>query len=92
MSDSSVKELVAERQSNYGHPKQNFDCIAGMMEVYWARRAEAAPDDPFTDIDIAAFNILQKLSRIAQTPNHLDSWRDIEGYARCAIQCLEETE
>jgi hypothetical protein len=31
--------------------------------------------------------IALKISRLQQTPDHLDSYIDIVGYARCAVLC-----
>ena len=35
-------------------------------------------------------DIVNKLSRIAVTPNHIDSWRDISGYAALIADVLEK--
>lgn len=36
--------------------------------------------------------ILNKLTRVVKTPNHLDSWKDIEGYARLVREYIETGE
>jgi hypothetical protein len=39
-----------------------------------------------TATDIAAMMVLMKVARLAETPNHADSWRDVAGYAACGAR------
>lgn len=48
-----------------------------MMQAYLQRKYGAAR---FDALDVCAFNVLQKLSRLANTPDHHDSQVDIAGY------------
>ena len=36
--------------------------------------------------------ILDKVARLTNNPEHLDSWIDIAGYARCAVMIMDERE
>ncbi len=76
-------DLVAERGGAYGHPRVNHATTADMFEVWRERRidAGAVSPDEYDAVDTVVFNILQKLSRLAQTPHHRDSWADVSGYA-----------
>lgn len=89
-----MESLVESRHDSYGHPAKNLPCIADMWGIYLARRADAASDGwlELNELDVAVLNILQKISRIANTPDHLDSWDDIQGYAECAKKCLAAKE
>ena len=76
-----------ERNTSYGNPEVNHGCTAEMMEAYLRRKyGEAAR---FDALDVCAFNICQKLSRLANTPDHHDSLVDICGYARNWEQILK---
>ena len=75
-----------DRQADYGHPRDNHGCTAAMMEAYMHRRFQSdikagLPSRLFTARDVCVFNILQKVSRLANTPTHADSLVDIVGYA-----------
>jgi hypothetical protein len=81
----SAQEIVnGDRQRDYGHPAENHACTARLWAAYIYRRATANNVDysfTFTSEDVCALNILQKISRLANTPTHTDSLRDIIGYA-----------
>lgn len=65
----------AERQDNYGSPEQNFGRIAAFWTAYKGVK--------FSMEDVAAMMGLVKIARIATTPDHIDSWVDLAGYAGC---------
>ncbi len=69
------------RASDYGHPSENHTTTAVMFSAFLYRRHGGAVDE-IDAIDVCAFNICQKLSRLANTPDHHDSLVDICGYAR----------
>lgn len=80
--DTSLAGLVnTERQAVYGHPEDNFRRIAALQAV------TSECTDP--EIRVALDNIVLKVARLIQTPNHLDSWVDIGGYARCGTMILD---
>jgi len=80
------------RARDYGHPAANHGTTAEMFRQ-WRQRRYGAPfgETDFDAIDVCAFNIIQKLSRLANTPDHLDSLVDIAGYARNWEMILEAT-
>lgn len=73
-----IEKLIEQRGKEYGDPKAAFDFVAKSFAAYQAnkRTTETLAQDH------AVYMILTKLSRIAYTPDHLDSWRDIQGYAK----------
>lgn len=81
----SARAIVSgDRQRDYGHPADNHACTALMWQAYLHRRATSNGADysfTVTAEDVCALNILQKVSRLANTTNHVDSLRDIIGYA-----------
>jgi hypothetical protein len=67
------------RREHYGKPEDNHDCTAQMMIAYLERAYGVTV--PLTAVDVCYFNILQKISRLANT-YHRDGLVDIAGYAR----------
>jgi len=72
----AARLISDDRDEDYGDPLSNFSRIARMFNCY--KGAEFTKLEPE---DIAVINILQKISRISNTPEHGDSWTDIAGYA-----------
>ncbi|MFA6044177.1 MAG: DUF4406 domain-containing protein [Phycisphaerales bacterium] len=70
-----------DRGEAYGHPSVNHGCTAALVEAYLSRRYGSAR---FDALDVCMVNVLQKVSRLANTPGHRDSLVDIAGYARNA--------
>ena len=69
-----AKELTDDRATHYGHPRENFRRIAHLTSIL-----DECPD-PLAAV--ALQGILIKVARLIQSPDHLDSWNDIQGYAR----------
>ena len=66
------------RPSAYGAPPDNHGATGAMVQTYLQRRY--GPAARFDALDVCAFNIVQKLSRLANTPDHHDSQVDVAGY------------
>ena len=84
--------LVTARPKAYGPPERNFDRIARFWSVY-AHDAMGAPPDmrTFTATDVACMMALMKIARLEETPDHLDSWTDLAGYAACGVEVATGT-
>jgi hypothetical protein len=67
--------VCKDRQATHGDAEDNFRQIA----AYWA----LYKGTPFTPGDVAAMMALVKIARMATSPNHLDNWDDLAGYAIC---------
>ncbi len=79
-------ELTAQdRNSVYGHPADDFARTAAIATALGFTR-QGRPLEP---VDVSLFQEAVKLSRLAETPRHLDSWTDIAGYARTAEMIME---
>ncbi|GMV07371.1 MAG: hypothetical protein AMXMBFR53_36460 [Gemmatimonadota bacterium] len=78
--EEARRVVDGDRGRDYGHPSVNHGCTAAMMQTYLQRRYGGA--GAFDALDVCSFNIIQKLSRLANTPHHRDSLVDIAGYAR----------
>lgn len=80
--DAAVASITQERAKDYGDPSTNFRRITALQAV--------VADCPDPAARAALMMICVKLSRLVQSPDHLDSWIDIAGYARTGVMCLPE--
>ena len=66
-----------QRENEYGVPEDSFEMIGKLWTVYldYATKIDAH--------DVAAMMALLKIARIAKSPDHMDSWCDLAGYASC---------
>ena len=69
--------VCGEREHEYGVPEDSFEMIGKLWTVYldYATKIDAH--------DVAAMMALLKIARIAKSPDHMDSWCDLAGYASC---------
>jgi hypothetical protein len=72
---TDIAKLTEERGSVYGPPKENFRRTAAM----WAVIDECQ----HPEARVALKMIALKLARLIQSPDHVDSWRDVAGFAKC---------
>jgi hypothetical protein len=77
---SEVDDVIQERESVYGPPSVNLDCIARHWQAYLDNRNPG----PLTLQDVCNMMCLAKLSRMARTPEHADSVKDIKAYRQIA--------
>lgn len=79
--DAQMRRVTQDRGAVYGPPEDDFRRAARMREV-----VAECPDDVLRHpMDM----ILVKLARLIHTPNHVDSWVDIAGYARTACMIID---
>jgi hypothetical protein len=69
---ANATKLIHERGTVYGHPIANMERISKLVSSYI--------DFPLMPHDICIINILQKISRLQESPGHLDSLIDIAAY------------
>ncbi len=88
---TSTESLTKERGEIYGHPRDHFACTQGLYATWMkAKFAHSSSKGDFTAINHAVYMILDKLSRLAHTIDHEDSWDDVAGYVACAKKILFE--
>lgn len=77
------------RRKSYGNPEDNFPNISELCKAFdlAAKRCGTYGQLEANGTLVAIRNILQKLARIAETPDHRDSWLDIAGYSACGYRC-----
>lgn len=81
--EEAIKLICGDRNETYGGPVQNFTRGAAMMRAYMGDRQMYS----FSATDYAAFNVIIKLARVANSPEHRDSWVDMAGYAALGLEC-----
>jgi hypothetical protein len=69
------------RAQVYGPPEKSFDRVAALWSAFMLERCT------FTGTDVAALLALLKMARLANSPDHRDSWVDLAGYAACGAEC-----
>ena len=79
---STAEKLTAERGAVYGHPLDDFTRAAAIKYAI----AEMTDDVLRHALEMVAV----KMARLVNTPDHLDSWDDIAGYALCGRKIIEE--
>lgn len=72
---AAASAVNGDRRAAYGEAKDNFDRIAQMWTIL------VGDSWNFTATDVALFMAAVKLSRLYESPDHLDSWVDLAGYA-----------
>lgn len=77
----AVGEVIKERGEAYGHPADDFARVAHM--------SEALKHCPDPRIRHALYMILVKVSRLIETPTHVDSMVDIAGYAATMAKIVD---
>lgn len=79
--NKSIQTVNEERGQAYGHPSVDFDRANRLKAVI--------ADCPDPRARHALEMICVKMARLIQSPDHLDSWIDIAGYARCGVMVTE---
>jgi hypothetical protein len=73
--EDAKKIVMQDRNVDYDSPENNFGRIAVMWGAYLNHDIRAH--------DVAVMQILLKAARIHTSPDKLDHWVDIAGYAAC---------
>ena len=81
-----IDKTLKARKEIYGSYKDDLEFCSTIIRLM-QKRYKKAHGIPMAQSDdsimvISILNIIGKLSRIAVTPKHIDSWHDIQGYAK----------
>ena len=76
--DEAKKKINGDRANDYGDAYVNHLRIAAHWSVIFGR--------PVSVEEVYQCLIAMKLSRVAHTPHHQDTWEDICGYAALASE------
>lgn len=83
-------EITCKQRKGYGTPYQNMKQTSELFNAYLSNRPLARLGKELDAHDMAVFMILAKISRLATTPNHEDSWTDIAAYAGIGHECAQQ--
>ena len=73
--DEAKRLITGDRNQAYDEPIVDFTRTAAMWSAYTGHH--------FDPHDVAVLMILVKVSRLASSPDRMDHWVDIAGYAGC---------
>lgn len=79
--DAAKAAVCGDRELNYGTPEDNFRRIATLWNAWMQVRKD--PYAPLAPWEVAIMMDLMKSARLANSPEHQDSWIDKAGYAAC---------
>ena len=89
----NIDEILKDRTEIYGDYEGGCNFIIEVMTKILKRyKATHQKESMYPLYQHYIRDIVNKLSRIAVTPNHVDSWRDISGYASLIADVLEKEE
>jgi hypothetical protein len=71
--------VINDRNNTHGDAEDNFADIAALWNIVFFGKDFKS----FTPTDVAVAMICVKLSRIKTSPDNLDHWHDMAGYAAC---------
>lgn len=79
--DAAYSMVTTDRRDVYGDPLDTYRRVAALRAIV----------DECTDPQLREIigMVAMKLVRLVQTPDHLDSWVDVAGYARTAAMLLD---
>ena len=83
-----MNKTLEDRGHEYGRAWYLESIVKNLLNDYHTNERELRI---FYSDYIAIWDaIMAKLMRLAESPEHVDSWRDIEGYARLARRHIED--
>lgn len=87
LSAEALSIVTGARRSAYGAPEQNFQRIRRLWNAHLLNIGVLAPDTGGLEVqDVAALMRLMKEARLAETPDHRDSYVDLVGYSLCGAE------
>ena len=79
---NNIDKTLAQRGAVYGDYKGGSEFRAEVMKLA-TNRYKAVNGKEMEEVDrVYIYDIINKLSRLTTTPNHIDTWHDIVGYAK----------
>ena len=84
-----LSDVLLNRGDSYGTAKDNHDRASALINTY----LKGLPEEQRTNLSATQSMILMiliKVARLEQTPEHVDSFLDIAGYAICAIDAIND--
>mgnify|MGYP003381888605 CR=1 FL=1 len=80
--DEAYSKVTLDRRDIYGAPEDTYRRVATLRAI-----VDECADPQIREI---LGMVVTKVARLVQTPDHLDSWVDVAGYARCGVMLLND--
>lgn len=79
------KCVCNDRQNTYGDAEDNFANIAKFWNTWLIQRGilQVTASTCVEPHDVAVMSALIKIARLSTSPDHIDNWDDLAGYAVC---------
>ncbi len=87
---NEINEILKKRNNVYGDYKGGNVLRTNIMSQITSRYKIVNGKEMPKYYVYAIFDIVNKLTRIAVTPEHIDSWADIQGYSKLILESIEE--
>jgi len=85
-----INQMLDEKSAVYGDFKGGCMTRHYIVDIINQRHRETHGGEDMPSLYLEfVWDIANKLSRIAVTPNHVDSWVDIAGYSSLIVHSLE---
>lgn len=82
--DEAKQCVCGNREQDYGTPEDSFRLIGRLWESYIGEMMVVGDIEVCVNPeDVAIMMALLKIARLANNPEHMDSWVDLAGYAAC---------
>lgn len=86
----TVNNTLEERGKVYGDYKGGIEFRTSMKHLIYARFKEVRGRDMTITEQEYFSDTIMKLSRLAVSPTHVDSWHDLAGYAILMEEALDD--
>lgn len=83
--DTAKGLILRDRNSSYGEPEQDFQCIADLWNAY-LQHAGFEMERLIAPYEVGVLMALLKIGRITTSPSKDDHWFDLAGYAACSYE------
>lgn len=86
----NIKKILEDRKKTHGEFKNHANITIQLKEVM--RTSKSYEDCILSDMQKESLDMIcHKIGRILSgNPNHLDHWKDIQGYAKLVEQSLQD--
>ena len=90
---NDIDAVLEQRGSIYGGYESGCHLRGNILELLEAEYSKNHAGKIMPDIDRQhLWDIVNKLIRLAVSPKHIDSWVDIQGYAKLTETAIREAE
>lgn len=85
-----LNEVLKERNDMYGPYGGQIDVRQSLIDIMERVYQDRVQEPMCARHKAYLWDVMNKLSRIAWSPDHEDSWRDLAGYATIILKDIQE--